>query len=184
MLPGLPAIQSGKDGSVASLDAFQEAVECLPTNPATQERRASDESVLEDLVEYFEDFGFGPGGYEKDSLDCSWWSDLDDEMTRSSYGSFGTGWLSPPPEKPVPSLPVNFRTGRAIVAKRMSAMSGGMGAVEVIEMQDVERSNLKRTSSLLSRSNWTSGERRSRLAGASGQRTKLRRLMMSAGGIL
>lgn len=183
-LPGLPS-QPRKASSVASLDAFQGAVESLPDNPATQERRASDESVLEELVEYFEDFGFTPASGEKESLDCFWSADLDDENNnRSSYGSFGTGWMSPPPEKPVPALPVDFPTGHSMVAKRMSAMSGGMGAVEVIEMQDVERESMKRTPSLLSRGSRNSSERRSRLAGPNGQRTKLRRLMMSAGGIL
>ncbi|KAL1634375.1 hypothetical protein SLS56_002385 [Neofusicoccum ribis] len=183
-LPGLPH-QRGKAGSVASLDAFQDAVETLTDNPTTQGRRASDENVLEDLVEYFEDFGIKPGSCEKDELDCFWSSDLDDDReNRKSHGSFGTGWLSPPPEKPVPAVPVSFPAGLSMAAKRMSALSGGMGAVEVIEMQDVERDSLKRTPSLLSRGSRNSSERRSRLAGPNGQRTRLRRLMMSAGGIL
>ncbi|GME25379.1 abc transporter [Neofusicoccum parvum] len=183
-LPGLPH-QRGKAGSVASLDAFQDAVETLTDNPTTQGRRASDENVLEDLVEYFEDFGINPGSCEKDELDCFWSSDLDDDReNRKSHGSFGTGWLSPPPEKPVPAVPVSFPAGLSMAAKRMSALSGGMGAVEVIEMQDVERDSLKRTPSLLSRGSRSSSERRSRLAGPNGQRTRLRRLMMSAGGIL
>ncbi|KAF4536549.1 ABC transporter [Lasiodiplodia theobromae] len=75
---GLPNIR-GKAGSVASLDAFQDAVESLLDNPATQGRRASDESVVEELVTFFEDFGFGPAAGEKDSLDCFWSSDLNNE---------------------------------------------------------------------------------------------------------
>ncbi|OJD29853.1 abc transporter [Diplodia corticola] len=183
-LPGLSR-KRGKAGSVASLDAFQDAIESLLENPATQGRRASDENALEELVEYFEDFGFSPAGGEGESLDCYWSSELNgDAKSRGNHGSFGTGWLSPPPEKPVPVVPVHFPTEYSLTAKRMRAMNGSMGAVEVIEMQDGDSGSLKRTPSLLSRASRTSGERRSRLAGPSGQKTKLRRLMMSAGGIL
>lgn len=178
---GLPNIR-GKAGSVASLDAFQDAVESLLDNPATLVRRASDESVVEELVTFFEDFGFGPAAGEKDSMDCFWSSDLNNDAV--SPGSFGTSWLSPPPEIPVPAVPVHLPTGSPLAAKRTSMVSSGMGVVETIEMRDADRENLKRTSSLLSKASRSSSERRSRLSGANSQRTKLRRLMMSAGGIL
>lgn len=193
-LPGLPhppqqqRPRGGKFGSVASLDAFQQAVEALPDNPAVRGRRASDESVLEGLVEYFEDFGFEPAGYEKESLDCFWSSDVDyDNDNRKSYtGSVSSGLPSPPPEKPVPAVPVSLPTGLSKAAKRMSALSESISAVDVVETQDGDRdgSSLKRTPSLLNRGSRGSMERKSRAAGQNGQRTKLRRLMMSAGGIL
>ncbi|KAK8218327.1 hypothetical protein IWZ01DRAFT_478954 [Phyllosticta capitalensis] len=192
-----------KPDGIASLDAFQDALDSLDEK-ATFERRASDDSALDDLVQYFEDWGIPTTECEKDTIDSFWLGTSDDEgsVSKSNRSSMGSEWHGGPPEagkEGAGAISTSDRystgtTASSFAANRLSVVSGGMGAVEV-ELRDEDASSSKRSSrislrrspSLRSKNSSNapgSTEKKHKSRGSEGQRTRLRRLVMSAGGIL
>ncbi|KAK7533651.1 hypothetical protein IWX49DRAFT_556973 [Phyllosticta citricarpa] len=198
-----PRAPSKPDG-IASLDAFQDALDSLDPK-ATFERRASDECALDDLVQYFADWGIPTTECEKDTIDSFWLGASDDEgsVSKSNRSSMDSEWHGAPAEAEadregelVKSTSDRYSTGTtasSLANNRLSVLSGGMGAVEV-ELRDEDASSSKRSSrislrrspSLRGKNMNSSGsaEKKHKSRGSEGQRTRLRRLVMSAGGIL
>ncbi|KAJ9623685.1 hypothetical protein H2203_005947 [Taxawa tesnikishii (nom. ined.)] len=52
-----------RNGSIASLEPFQEAVERVYQDALIIPRRKSDDAVVDDVCEWFEEFGFGYGSF-------------------------------------------------------------------------------------------------------------------------
>ncbi|KAK7542820.1 uncharacterized protein J3D65DRAFT_615078 [Phyllosticta citribraziliensis] len=190
-----------KPVGIASLDAFQDALDSLDPK-ATFERRASDECALDDLAQYFQDW-IPTTECEKDTIDSFWLGASDDEgsVSKSNRSSMGSEWHGAPAEAGKEgdvdkSTSDRYSTGTttsSLAHNRLSVVSGGMGAVEV-ELRDEDASSSKRSSrislrrspSLRGKSINTSGsaEKKHKSRPSEGQRTRLRRLVMSAGGML
>lgn len=67
-----------RKNSVASLEPFQEAVEQMYQSALSIPRRRSDDRVLDDVCDFFDEFGFGSAEFKGDAL-VQDWNEFDEE---------------------------------------------------------------------------------------------------------
>ncbi|KAF2768901.1 hypothetical protein EJ03DRAFT_351741 [Teratosphaeria nubilosa] len=80
-----PVIAPRKN-SVASLEAFQEAIDKVYQDALVIPRRRSDDAVVDDVCDWFESFGFDPVGYDGDIIMADLTFDEIDEVEETDQG--------------------------------------------------------------------------------------------------
>jgi hypothetical protein len=65
--------------SVASMEPFQEAIDLVYQNALYISRRRSDDAIVDDVCEFFDDFGFGDDGFGADLLGIEQAEGADDD---------------------------------------------------------------------------------------------------------
>ncbi|KAH9814268.1 hypothetical protein Tdes44962_MAKER05705 [Teratosphaeria destructans] len=78
-----PVIAPRKN-SVASLEAFQEAIDKVYQDALVIPRRRSDDAVIDDVCDWFESFGFDPVGYDGDIIMADLTLDEIDEVEETN----------------------------------------------------------------------------------------------------
>lgn len=89
-----------RKNSMASLEAFQEAIDQVYQEALNIPRRRSDDAVVDDVCEFFDDFGFDEVSYQGDILGVD--EILLDEVKEEPYQDAGGFSTTPPAEDPSP----------------------------------------------------------------------------------
>ncbi|KAK5127140.1 hypothetical protein LTR85_008500 [Meristemomyces frigidus] len=112
-----PAILPRKD-SVATLEAFQEAIDQVYQDALTISRRRSDDATVEDICEWFDDFGFQDIGFEGDMLvvDEINVDEVDEMMELDEVDSQEVERFSTPPPEQVAS-PIEMVVAKEVIAQ-------------------------------------------------------------------
>jgi len=114
-----PAIMPRKN-SVASLEAFQEVVDQVYQDALAIPRRRSDDAIVDDVCEWFDDFGFEDIGFGGDVLavEDMVLDDIDEvqELDETDSQASGERFHTPPPEPVVSPI-------EKVVAKEVIKMT-------------------------------------------------------------
>ena len=89
-----------RKNSMASLEAFQEVVDQVYQEALNIPRRRSDDAVVDDMCEFFDDFGFDEINFEGDVLAVD--EVMIDEVKEDSHQDSGCFSTTPPAEDPSP----------------------------------------------------------------------------------
>ncbi|KAK4545651.1 hypothetical protein LTR36_002604 [Oleoguttula mirabilis] len=121
-----PAILPRKN-SVATLEAFQEAIDQVYQDALTIPRRRSDDAIVEDICEWFDDFGFEDIGFEGDMLavDEINVDEVDEMMELDEVDSQGGERFSTPPPEQVAS-PIEKVVAKEVIEQEAVETSGPM----------------------------------------------------------
>lgn len=95
-----PAIMPRKN-SVASLEPFQEAVDKVYQNALGIPRRRSDDAVVDDILDFFDEFGFEVVSFGGDRL--SYMMDVDMDEDQEDLAEAIERFSTPPAEQPDPT---------------------------------------------------------------------------------
>ena len=76
---------STRKDSIASLEAFLTTAAIEPPNPVQESRRASDDAAENDIVEFFDSYGFGLGTRQDYRLDQFWEEEEEEERVHQFH---------------------------------------------------------------------------------------------------
>ncbi|CAK3959468.1 Hypothetical predicted protein [Lecanosticta acicola] len=152
-----PAIMPRKN-SVASLEAFQEAIDRLYQHALQIPRRRSDDAVVDDICDFFDDFGFEWVSFEGDRLSVDY-LDVDEvEEMADAEAEQPERFSTPPSEAPAAS-PVEVTIAKEVLdttskVPLMTGWKGSVGSIPQVVVPPVENEETLRAKGIarLSRS--------------------------------
>ena len=139
-----------KKNSVASLEAFQEAIDKVYQHALHVPRRRSDDKVVDDICDFFDEYGFDWISYEGDRFVTDWMDmDEDQEMEGDAEPE---RFSTPPPEQPAAS-PVEVSIAKEMVENSLPGMNK-LGSIPDVVVPPVENAETLRAKGIarLSRS--------------------------------